>query len=66
MENKACWVEQFLQLYGKDPASMLCAAKATVKKAPGLMKGYDKVQMGIYDTGLRDWNVKRVNMEDQG
>ena len=65
MENKACWGKQFLQLYGKDPDSILQAAQAIVKKAPGLMKGHDTLQMGIDDTGLGDWTAKQVNREEQ-
>ena len=66
VENKARWWKQFLQLYGKDPESMLRAAKAVVKKALGPMKGHDTAQMGIDDTGLGEWNAKQKNMEDQG
>ena len=66
VDSKARWGKPFLQLYGKDPESMLCAAKATVKKAPGLMEGHDTTQMGIDDTGLGDWIAKRANMRDQG
>ena len=66
VENKAPWGKRFLQLYGKDPKSMLRVAKAIVKKVPGLMKGHDITQMGIDDSGLGDWNAKRENMDDQG
>ena len=45
---------------------MLYAAQAIVKKVQGPMKGHDTSQMGIYDTGLEDWTVKQVNMEEQG
>ena len=41
VENKARRGKQFLLLYGKDPGSMLRAANAIVKKAPGLMKRHD-------------------------
>ena len=64
VDNKARWGKQSLQLYGKDPESMLRASKAIVKKVPGLMKGYDIAQMGIDDTRLGDWNANWSNMED--
>ena len=50
-----------------DPESIIQAAQAIVKKAPGLMKGHDTSQMGtINDTGLGDWTTKQVNKEEQG
>ena len=66
VDSKARWGKPFLQLYGKDPESMLCAAKATVKKVTGLMEGHDITQMGIDDTSLGDWIANQANMKDQG
>ena len=49
-----------------DPESIIQAAQAIVKKAPGLMKGHDTSQMGIDDTELGGWTAKQVNKEEQG
>ena len=66
VEAKARRGKQFLQLYGADPEIMLRAAHATVKKAPGLMKGHDTSQMATDNTGPGDWTAKQVNNEEQG